>query len=407
MTDPLGESQVIPYLAGLSQKGYRLFLLSFEKPNRFAAGKNRMEEILSQNNITWFPLTYTASPAVIGTLSDIRRAKKTARRIAEKEEIGLVHCRSYIAALVGQYLYKKMNIPYVFDMRGFWADERVEGGIWNRKNPLFRWIYNYFKKKEKQFLQEAAHIISLTKAGRQEILRMGTDGVHADNISVIPCCADAKLFRPLLPDTAQSRLLRELNIGRQNLVISYLGSFGTWYMAREMFDFFRCLQEQHPDAIFLIITQDDAAEITELAESRGVHRNSLRIRSAQRNEVPALLALSKAMLFFILPAFSKKASSPVKMGEALCMGIPVICNDGIGDCTEILQASGAGIIIKDFTEKSYAEALGKISALTERDAESIRTHALRYFDLQAGTEQYAMVYRNILKPEQPRNDNQK
>jgi len=36
MTDPLGQSQVISYLAGLSRKGYRIHLLSSEKKNRFA-----------------------------------------------------------------------------------------------------------------------------------------------------------------------------------------------------------------------------------------------------------------------------------------------------------------------------------------------------------------------------------
>ena len=30
MTDPLGQSQVLPYLAGLSKKGFRFHLISFE-----------------------------------------------------------------------------------------------------------------------------------------------------------------------------------------------------------------------------------------------------------------------------------------------------------------------------------------------------------------------------------------
>ena len=35
MTDPLGQSQVIPYLEGLSKSGYGITILSFEKKERF------------------------------------------------------------------------------------------------------------------------------------------------------------------------------------------------------------------------------------------------------------------------------------------------------------------------------------------------------------------------------------
>ena len=35
MTDPLGQSQVIPYLQGLSKKGFQFYLLSCEKPEAF------------------------------------------------------------------------------------------------------------------------------------------------------------------------------------------------------------------------------------------------------------------------------------------------------------------------------------------------------------------------------------
>ena len=35
MTDPLGQSQVLPYLRGLSKEGYEFHLISFEKPDRY------------------------------------------------------------------------------------------------------------------------------------------------------------------------------------------------------------------------------------------------------------------------------------------------------------------------------------------------------------------------------------
>ena len=39
MTDVLGQSQVIPYLAGLTKMGYTFTILSCDKPDKYLANK--------------------------------------------------------------------------------------------------------------------------------------------------------------------------------------------------------------------------------------------------------------------------------------------------------------------------------------------------------------------------------
>ena len=45
MTDPLGQSQVIPYLSGLTKFGYGFTILSCDKPEKFTENKNYVEVI--------------------------------------------------------------------------------------------------------------------------------------------------------------------------------------------------------------------------------------------------------------------------------------------------------------------------------------------------------------------------
>ena len=71
--------------------------------------------------------------------------------------------RSYLPALVGLRMKRRLGVPFVFDMRGFWPEERVEGGLWDLSNPLFRTVFGYFKRREAEFLNEAGHIVSLTE----------------------------------------------------------------------------------------------------------------------------------------------------------------------------------------------------------------------------------------------------
>ena len=59
MTDPLGQSQVIPYLQGLSRRGFEIFLLSCEKETAFRQNKALVDEMLNGYNIKWEPLKYT------------------------------------------------------------------------------------------------------------------------------------------------------------------------------------------------------------------------------------------------------------------------------------------------------------------------------------------------------------
>jgi hypothetical protein len=59
MTDPLGQSQVLPYLIGLTRYGYEFTILSFEKKDRWAANHSVIEKITNDNGIKWEPLSFT------------------------------------------------------------------------------------------------------------------------------------------------------------------------------------------------------------------------------------------------------------------------------------------------------------------------------------------------------------
>src|SRR5687767_4113832 len=95
MTDPLGQSQVIPYLLKLTGYGYHFHILSFEKEKNFLAEKDSVARLLKLHNIEWYPLPYTLTPPVLSTLSDLKKMKFKSRELTEKYNIQLVHCRSY------------------------------------------------------------------------------------------------------------------------------------------------------------------------------------------------------------------------------------------------------------------------------------------------------------------------
>lgn len=394
MTDPLGQSQVIPYLEGLSKEGYQFTLLSFEKQERFKKHFFEISELLKKSNIDWVPLSYTKSPPVVSTLWDIWRMKRKAFELHREKKFSLVHCRSYLASLVGLEMKKKLGVKFIFDMRAFYADERVDGKIWNLANPAYKMIYDFFKRKEKEFLIQADYVITLTEKAKETIHSWKEIPSQPIPIQVIPCCADLELFSRRSVDEKLLQQLRDkFHLTGNEFVLSYLGSVGTWYMPDEMLDFFKCLVAKISDARFLFITPDSPDTIIKKAVTRGIAKEALIFSEANRNQVPTYLTLSNWSIFFIQPFFSKSGSSPTKQGELMGMEIPLICNAGVGDVDAIVNDTNSGYVLKDLSEQSYNEAIDKIMN-KKWSKEKIREGATKYYSLEKGVEKYLSVYRS-------------
>jgi glycosyltransferase involved in cell wall biosynthesis len=396
MCDPLGGSQVLPYLKGLAALGHRINLVSFEKPERRLEERAEVQRTCSEAGIDWHPLAYHKRPPVLSAMYDLRRMRALAERLHRERPFDIVHCRSYLPALVGLTMKRRSGIRFLFDMRGFWADERVDGGIWKLSNPLFRAVYNYFKKREAEFLAEADHVVSLTEEGKRVLLGWRPDGPP---ISVIPCCVDYDAF-PAVTEKRRSEARRLLGIAPHTRVAAYLGSFGSWYMVDEMMDFFRVQRERHPDSIFLIVSREPADQILAVAQAHGIASDRLIVRPAARDEVPKLVAAADYGLFFIKPVFSKKASSPTKMGEFLALELPIVTNGNVGDVARIVEESGAGVVVAGFDKDAYRSALDTLDTL-KPDMERWRSVARRWFDLGTGVDRYAAIYLSLVRGKSP------
>lgn len=398
MTDPLGQSQVLPYLVGLAEKGHKIGIVSCEKTDNWKLHHHTIEQIVKDAGINWEYCFYKTGLPFVSQIQNYLALKKIVLNhiisIANKSKL-ILHCRSYLTGLIGLYSKKKYNTGFIFDMRGFWADERIEGGIWKKSNPIGLYLYSYFKKKEKEMIVQSDAIISLTHKAKSIIIDWNF-GIDNSKITVIPCCVDLKHFSQ---NNIQAEHLFSLKQNypqlKNKFVLSYVGSLGTWYMADEMLEFFKILTKT-TDAIFLIITKDSKELVYEAAKKHQVDINKLVIVSSSRAEMPYYIALSDASLFFIKPSFSKYASSPTKMGELLSMQLPIITNAGVGDVDSIIQETQCGVIISNFNTDEYQKTVLNLLENIHKYKQQTLSTANAYFSLKDGVEKYETVY-NLFK----------
>jgi glycosyltransferase involved in cell wall biosynthesis len=393
LTDPLGGSQIIPYITGLAASGHKLTVLSFEKPERLSGGREAVERRFAGTNVRWIPMRYHRRPPVISTVFDLARMTLAALWHSSRRGISIVHCRSYVPALAGFVVARAVGAAFVFDMRGFWPDERVEGKLWNLKRAHYRLIYRFFKKWETRLLTGADAVVCLTENGLREMERW--DGMEKlrEKTTVIPCSVDLDHFDPALYSTEQRNSLRaSLGVEGGELLCGYSGSIGTWYRPEPMFKLFSMVRETRPRAKFLFLTPDSPAEVLSFAARAGVPASAVIVRHATRSEMPLLLRCLDVAFSFIEPSFSKKASSATKVGEFLAMGIPVVANSGIGDQDQLL--SRVGIVIDDFSAASLADAVRRLPALLNLAASEMRSVATEELGLVSAHGRYEDLYRH-------------
>lgn len=397
MCDALGRSQVIPYLQGLAKKGHRIHIISCEKKENYKKDGTRISRILSDSHIGWTPLKFTTFPPFVTKIYDLLKLRSAAMRHYKKGPFDVVHCRSYVAAFAGMFLQKKKGVRFVFDMRGFWVDERIEGNIWSLKNPLHRLAIWYFRKLETEYFRKADAVVCLTEKGRQ-IIGDRFGGEVADNTKVIPCCADTAHFSPdRIPPATKEAARLQLGIEPSQLVLSYLGSTGTWYQTKEMLMFFKRMLRFYPDSKFLFITGDQPSIVLDMAQTLKIDPARFAIIQSDREHVPLYLSLSSISIYFIKPVFSKIASSPTKQGETLSMGIPFITNSGVGDIEQIVAEGTAGILVDDLSEEAFDQAVAKIPEMLGKDPQTIRKFAMEKFSLESGVEKYHKIYEGLRK----------
>lgn len=395
MTDPLGQSQVIPYLTGLSEFGYQFTILSCEKPARFHKNRNRVEAILQTYSIKWVPIIYHKKPPVLSSVYDVVVLKRKAAQLHAVEKFDMVHTRAGIPSLVGLWMKKKLDVKFLHDMREFYADSRIDGGMWTTDNFFYKTIYNYFKQKEEDEVKMSDGIVCLTYAA-EKIIKEWPQYKKETILEVIPCSTDMALFDPEKINSEQKeKLKKELNIKETDFVVSYLGSIGGWYLTDEMMQFCKSVSDKITNAKFLFISPHEPGIILEIAKRFNIAEEKIIIKDVQRDEVPLLLSISKYSIFFIKACYSKQSSSPTKHGEIMAMGIPVITNSGVGDVAEIVDRYQSGIVIKNLEKSSYESCAEKLS-IANYDAKRIRAGAQAFYSLENAIQKYLKVYNHIL-----------
>lgn len=393
LLDPLGGSQILPYLKAIATREDHLHVLSFEKPERYALAADVLREALSQTSIRWTPLVFTRRGGTAGKVWDLVRMQLAACRIAARIQPSVVHARSHAPAQAAWLIKVLFRARFLFDCRGLWVDERVDKGGWVLANPWHRLQYRTYKWIEKFLFARVDHMVVLTEAVIPEVLRLGVP--NRDKLTVIPCCAD---FRHFQLSTTQSRKIARLecNIPEARLVLGYLGSVGRMYMPERFLRLVELARARHPSLEVLVLTPDQE-KFQQLIQEHlpaALHPH-VHIRSANRNQVARWLPAMDLLVSLIQPSYARMGSSPTKLAESWATGIPAICNRGVGDVAALVAELDAGMVINADSDPDLSIAADFLPSLLEKGGARLREAAQGRLSLDMASDRYLQIYTSL------------
>jgi glycosyltransferase involved in cell wall biosynthesis len=372
--DPLGASQVVPYVVGLARAGVSMSLVSFEKPDRWSyeSARRDLRGALVKAGVHWRPLRYHRRPRLPATAWDLWCARRTIAQEARGEGPLVVHCRGEVAMAAARTARLPAGTRLLHDVRGLFSDERVETGSWPRGGIIDRMV----RRVEAANLARADGIVVLTDPARRTLAARRQP---LPPLSIIPTSVDLDLFRP--PPSGATR----------EYGVAYVGSLGTWYLTDAIVEFSR-LAAQQLGARSLFLTPQ-----VEEARQAGVSSSWADVVSVPHSEVPSWLRRCQAMAYFIRPTPAKQASCPTKLGEALATGLPVVTNRGVGGLEPMLLEQRVGVVLDEAESLAYPRALEGLKELLSDPGTATRCRSLatRSFGLAEAIKAYHRLYEQL------------
>lgn len=390
LLDPLGGSQILPYLKAIATREDHLHVLSFEKPERYNLAAGKLREALSSTTIHWTPLIFTRSCGTAGKVWDLVRMQLAACGIAARIQPSVVHARSHAPALAAWLIKVLFRARYLFDCRGLWVDERVDKGGWVLSNTWHRLQFHTYKWIERILFSKVDHMVVLTEAVIPEVLRLGVPS--RQHLTVIPCCADFCHFQLATPQSRQIAR-SECKIPEASLVLGYLGSVGRMYMPECFLRLVELASIRHSLIQALVLTpdQDKFLQLMQAHLPAALHPH-VQVRTANRDQVARWLPAMDLLVAFVNPSYARISMSPTKLAEAWATGIPAICNSGVGDVATLVEELEAGMVIDLESDLDLIFAADSLPSLIDKGGARLRRATKGRLGLDLAADRYWCIY---------------
>lgn len=362
--------------------------------------RRKLMEIRRQARTAGVRLHWLLSPPSRwpGLWNDRRILSRFLKTTFGRDESFVLHCRN--ATMTAIALEASAGFPgarVVYDVRG---DDVSEAGDQRGVTDCSESSPDATVKtawSRQRLAVEGAHGVTAVSEAMLTALEERYGGVVRRNSIVIPCCPEMDLFAALGKEREAVR--RELGLA-DRFVVTYLGSLAWYQMPALSLRMFLAIKQLVPQAHFFAITTQPDAMRREI-DRAGIAPDDATIRSVPPQDVPRLLAAADLGLLLRQEDAVNRVASPVKCGEYLAAGVPVVISRNVGDYSSAVAQSRLGAVVNvaatDNELRGMIEPwLEEYLASPELVRERCRAFALEHLNWDNHVPRRVALYRRLL-----------
>lgn len=265
----------------------------------------------------------------------------------------IVHCRNATVTHLALDLKRKLpELRVLYDSRGIEDEEHLYPRYQAGTMPDRRATQETQRllTRQRRAAREAESVVCVSEAMVEYLAER--HGIDREKCEVVPCCVDVRRFENAADAREQLREERGL---ADRFVVCYCGSIKAWQMPKESLGVFRRLQQWEPDPHFLAVTTQPDAMQSQIATA-AIPPERVTVVSLPPDDVPQYLAAADCGLLLRENSPVNRVASPVKFGEYLAAGTPVIMSDGIGDYSDLARRERVGLVLPSDASEAEVDA---------------------------------------------------
>jgi colanic acid biosynthesis glycosyl transferase WcaI len=255
------------------------------------------------------------------------------------------------------------RLPFVFELRDLWPASISAVGALQASTAL-RWL----ERLELFFYRRATKVVALTEAFKHNLV---SRGIPAEHVEVVLNGFD---FARYTPQPRDMSLTQQLGL-EGCFVVAYLGTHGMAHALDRVLEVAALLRAT--PAIRFLFVGAGAVRDALIAQAAQQHLDNVMFVPAQpKTRMPAYWSICDLALVPLknTPLFTTVI--PSKIFEAMGMGRAIVLAAPEGEASQIIRATGAGIVVPPECPTAMAQAIRELyhdKAFVERSA----MHALR------------------------------
>jgi glycogen(starch) synthase len=313
-----------------------------------------------------------------------RRYREYVTEIARQERPDVIHAHSsYLNGIAASYASKRLGVPFIYELRGLWADTAVvEDGL--RQGSL---KYRTFWQLELGVVRRANMVVAISQGIRDAIVRRGID---PDRIAIVPNGVDTDVFAPRPVDVSLKQTL-----GLDGcFVVGFIGSVRRLEGLDQVIEAFKEVHRSAPHARVLIVGEGtDTKRLAGLAAAAGLSEVVRFTGLVPYDQILRYYSIMDVLAYPRIDAPINQMVTPLKPLEAMAMGKVCLASD-VGGLKELIEDGVTGLLfaageVREVTEKilRLASDKGLRDRLSAQAQSTVRrerewsTLAMRYVDI--------------------------